>query len=87
MLVSCYLFIIQGSLHITVYVSVCFHAIFMSPLWLNHPGLPILVSANEAHGTLADLHSVHYILDNAQCREVLSLFPLHSRKFAPVQCS
>ena len=65
MLVSCYLFIIQGSLHITVYVSVCFHAIFMSPLWLNHPGLPILVSANEAHGTLADLHSIFLTMHNA----------------------
>ena len=37
MLVSCYLFIIQGSrLH---HCCVCFHAIFMSPLWLNHPSL------------------------------------------------
>ena len=35
MLVSCYLFIIQGSLH---QHCVGFHPIFMSPLWLNHPG-------------------------------------------------
>ena len=37
MLVSCHLFIIQGPrLH---HCCVCFHAIFMSPLWLNHPSL------------------------------------------------